>query len=462
MSSPVDETADATVSEDQSRVDQELEVATITLAEATRVWTKIGLLSFGGPAGQIALMHRILVDEKRWIGETRFLHALNFCMLLPGPEAQQLATYIGWVFHRIRGGLIAGSLFVLPGFAVIMALSYIYVTAGNLPLVQGMFSGLKAAVVVIVLQAVIRIGRRSLKSSVPAALAIASFVAMFVWQVPFPFVILFAASAGAFTSHLCNGNSTNEKKSRQLDKTESGARDFGIAYVLRTIAVFGTLWLAPTVLLLAMLGPDNVFSNIGIFFSKMAVVTFGGAYAVLAYVSQEAVVTYHWLAPGEMIDGLAMAETTPGPLIMVTQFVGFAAAYRDPGNVAPGIAAFLGGALTTWVTFVPCFLWIFIGAPYIERLRRNRVLSGALAGVTAAVVGVVVNLALWFSIHALFDAVSLRQFAGAAVEVPILSSLKISSLLIAVIAAVLVFRFRASILAVLAVTGSLGMALFQI
>jgi chromate transporter len=416
---------------------------TITLAEATRVWAKIGLLSFGGPAGQIALMHRLLVDEKRWISETRFLHALNFCMLLPGPEAQQLATYVGWLLHRIRGGLIAGSLFVLPGFAVILALSYVYVVAGNVPLVQGLFSGLKAAVVIIVLQAVIRIGRRSLNSTIPAALAVIAFVAMFVWKVPFPLVILFAAAVGALTTRFGNGNSADEPVSDQLDNTEAGATNFGAGYVLRTMAVFGFLWLTPTVLLVALNGPHDVFSNIGMFFSKMAVVTFGGAYA--------------WLAPGEMIDGLAMAETTPGPLIMVTQFVGFVAAYRDPGALPPGLAALLGAALTTWVTFVPCFLWIFIGAPYIERLRRNRVLSGALIGVTAAVVGVVVNLALWFSIHALFEAVSLHEFAGASLEVPILSSLRFSSLIIAIVAAVLVFRFRATILTVLAVSGALGM-----
>ena len=432
----------------------------VTLGEATQVWAKIGLLSFGGPAGQIALMHRILVDEKRWISETRFLHALNFCMLLPGPEAQQLATYVGWLLHRIRGGMIAGSLFILPGFAVILALSYLYVTAGTLPLVQGLFVGLKAAVVVIVLEAVIRIGRRSLRSTAPAALAIVAFLAMFVWRVPFPYVILFAAVVGALISRLSNDGNTTEHGKLQSDETEAGAPVAGLAYVVRCVAVFGVLWIAPTVVLVAALGPDDVFSNIGMFFSKMAVVTFGGAYAVLAYVSQEAVDTFSWLAPGEMIDGLAMAETTPGPLIMVTQFVGFVAAYRDPGTLPAGFAAFLGGILTTWVTFVPCFLWIFVGAPYIERLRRNRLLSGALSGVTSAVVGVIVNLALWFSIHALFASVSLQRFAGAVIEVPVPSSLQVPSLLITLVAAVLVFRFRASVLITLAVTGTLGVGSF--
>lgn len=462
MSLPVDETTEAEVPKGATQIHESSIMPPIPLGKATRVWAKIGLISFGGPAGQIALMHRILVDEKRWISETRFLHALNFCMLLPGPEAQQLATYVGWLLHRIRGGLIAGSLFILPGFAVILALSYLYVTAGNVPLVQGLFSGLKAAVVVIVLQAVIRIGRRSLKSTVPAALAIIAFLSMYVWKVPFPFVILFAALAGALASRLGSEGRINQAVAHRVDETASGATKFGLRYVLRTIAVFGALWFAPTVVLIAFLGPDNVFSNIGMFFSKMAIVTFGGAYAVLAYVSQEAVVTYQWLAPGEMIDGLAMAETTPGPLIMVTQFVGFVAAYRDPGTLHPGLAAFLGAVLTTWVTFVPCFLWIFVGAPYIERLRRNRVLSGALTGVTAAVVGVIVNLALWFSIHTLFDDVSLHQFAGASLEAPIPSSLRITSLLITIVAAVLVFRFRASVLTVLAATGTLGIFLFLI
>ena len=417
-------------------------------------------MSFGGPAGQIALMHRILVDEKRWVDETRFLHALNFCMLLPGPEAQQLATYVGWLLHRIRGGLIAGSLFILPGFFVIMGLSFLYVSAGTVPLIQGLFVGLKAAVVVIVLQAVIRIGRRSLDSAAPAALAVLAFLAMFVWKLPFPYVILFAAAAGALISFVSTNGESGNRGATDATLANTGGPAVGTAYVVRCAAVFGVIWLAPTVLLLAAVGPDNVFSNIAMFFSKMAVVTFGGAYAVLAYVSQEAVATYSWLSPGEMIDGLAMAETTPGPLIMVTQFVGFIAAYRDPGTLSPALAAILAGTLTTWVTFVPCFLWIFAGAPYIERLRRNRMLSAALAGVTAAVVGVIMNLSAWFSIHALFASVALWQFAGASVELPVLTSLRFPALLIAMVAAVLIFRLRASMFSTLAVTGSLGMLSF--
>ena len=426
--------------------------------EATQVWARIGLLSFGGPAGQIALMHRILVDEKKWLSETRFLHALNFCMLLPGPEAQQLATYVGWLLHRIRGGLVAGLLFILPGFFVILALSYVYVLAGNISLVEGLFVGLKAAVMVIVLQAVIRIGGRSFKSKSSLALAIAAFLAMFVWRIPFPYVILFAAVTGALISRY----SPDAKGNRHVETTGNDARaterPAGTGYVIRCIVVFGALWLAPTIAIVAALGPDNVFSNIGTFFSKMAVVTFGGAYSVLAYVSQEAVQTYGWLAPGEMIDGLAMAETTPGPLIMVTQFVGFIAAYRDSGAMHPGLAGLLGGLLTTWVTFVPCFLWIFVGAPYIERLRSNRILSGALAGVTAAVVGVVVNLALWFSIHALFGQVTVYRVAGAVIEVPIPGSLHLATMSITLIAALLVFRLRTSVPMTLAATGALGLA----
>ncbi|HEX9851732.1 MAG TPA: chromate efflux transporter, partial [Woeseiaceae bacterium] len=411
---------------DQSATSDHVTNPRVTLREATLVWAKIGLMSFGGPAGQIALMHRILVDEKRWIDETRFLHALNFCMLLPGPEAQQLATYVGWIMHRIRGGLIAGTLFVLPGFLVILGLSFLYVTSGDLPFVHGVFVGLKAAVIVIVLQAVIRIGRRSLRSAGALLLAAVAFLAMFVWKVPFPAVILVAAVTGALMSRVpTHATADVDEPSGQAEPASAGA-----GYVVRCIAVFGALWLAPTVIVLATLGPDDVFSNIALFFSKMAVVTFGGAYAVLAYVSQEAVLTYHWLAPGEMIDGLALAETTPGPLILVTEFVGFVAAWRNPGALSPALAGVFGGALTTWVTFVPSFLWIFAGAPYIERLRHNRELAAALSGVTAAVVGVIVNLALWFSIHALFSEVTHNRIAGAVLELPVVQSFRTSSVLI--------------------------------
>ncbi|MDX1381824.1 MAG: chromate efflux transporter, partial [Xanthomonadales bacterium] len=378
----------------------------VSLAEATRVWARIGLLSFGGPAGQIALMHRVLVEERGWISERQFLHALNFCMLLPGPEAQQLATYVGWQLHRVRGGLIAGSLFVLPGFLVILALSYLYVAAGSLPVVQGLFLGLKAAVIAIVLQALVRIARRSLHGPLPVVVALAAFLAMYAWQVPFPWVIAVAALAGALAPRF--------RPAADDTAHEDLAASAGWRGLVRTVAIFGLAWLLPVAALLATLGPGHVFSTIATFFSKMAVVTFGGAYAVLAYVSQEAVQTYQWLMPGEMIDGLAMAETTPGPLIMVVQFVGFLAAYRDPGGLHPGVSGLLGALVTTWVTFAPCFLWIFAGAPYIERLRNNRWLAGALAGVTAAVIGVIMNLAAWFATHALFETVVVVERFGAA------------------------------------------------
>jgi len=426
----------------------------VSLASAAKVWARIGILSFGGPAGQIALMHRWLVDEMRWIGDKEFLHALNFCMLLPGPEAQQLATYAGWKLHGIRGGLIAGTLFVLPGALVVAGLSVLYLTLGDVTLVRGLFEGLKPAVVVIVLQAVGRIASRSLHGTALSAIAIAAFLAMFVFRIPFPLVILAAALIGAATSgQEIRGAPTQDTGAKLGDGIDS----------IRLAVVFLSLWLAPTVLLIAVFGADDVFARIATFFSKMAVVTFGGAYAVLAYVSQEAVSTYGWLAPGEMIDGLAMAETTPGPLILVTQFVGFAAAYRDPGSLPPAVAGLLGGLLTTWVTFVPCFLWIFVGAPYMERLRENLRLSAALNAVTAAVVGVVLNLALWFSLHVLFAEIRFYDIAGIRLEWPILESFHGVPLLMTLVAALAVFRFNASVLTTLAISGCLGViaALFR-
>ncbi len=426
-------------------------MSAVSLGEATRTFAKIGVLSFGGPAGQIALMHRILVDEKRWISEDRFLHALNFCMLLPGPEAQQLATYMGWLLHRVRGGLIAGSLFILPGFLTILGLSYLYVTVGDVAAVQGLFIGLKAAVIAIVLHALVRIATRSLKSPASALLSVAAFAAMFVWHVPFPIVIAGAAVLGVVMVRSSLTGTPGSRDSGDMERVEARG-------IFRLGTVFALLWLTPVVLLVGLLGDGNVFSDIALFFSKMAVVTFGGAYAVLAYVSQEAVTTFHWLEPGEMLDGLAMAETTPGPLIMVTQFVGFMAAYRDAGPLPQWLAAFLGATLTTWVTFVPCFLWIFVGAPFIERLRRSVVLASALAGITAAVVGVIANLATWFAIHALFASVESVAIAGGAIPMPVFSSVRFLPVAIVIVAALMLFRFRASALAVLGVAGALGIA----
>ena len=442
----------------------------IPLSEAVRVWARIALLSFGGPAGQIAVMHRILVEEKRWVGEERFLHALNYCMLLPGPEAQQLATYLGWLLHKTRGGLIAGTLFVLPGFVAILALSYVYALLGKVALVEGLFFGLKAAVLAIVLQAVSRLGSRALKNKVMLGLAAAAFLAIFVLDVPFPAIVLAAgvigylggrAGLGAFHGGGHAGAGTAPVPDRETllgDQLPDHAKP-NRRWSLRISAILLLLWLGPVAALLLALGPDHVFSRIAVFFSQMAVVTFGGAYAVLAYVAQEAVQTYHWLAPGEMLDGLAMAETTPGPLIMVTQFVGFMGAYRQPGGLDPLAAATLGAVLTTWVTFVPCFLWIFLGAPFVERLRGNRALSAALAAITAAVVGVILNLALWFALHALFAGVAQRPFLTGTIDVPIWSTVNLAALALTLGAIVAVFRFKAGTLPVLAVCAAIGVVL---
>ena len=422
----------------------------VTLRVAFRVWLKIALLSFGGPAGQIAVMHRILVDEKHWISESRFLHALNYCMLLPGPEAQQLATYVGWLMHRTRGGLLAGGLFILPGVVSIMALSWIYVFFGHIGLIDGFFFGLKAAVLAIVLEAVVRLGKRALKNTTMRALAGIAFIGMYFFGTPFPLVILVAAVVGflgttykipAFTMAVADtaGDADSLLGETLPDHTRPNLRRSVLV-----ASVWLALWLVPVVALLLFFGPTDVFSQIAVFFSKMALVTFGGAYAVLAYVAQEAVGTYHWLRPGEMLDGLGMAETTPGPLIMVLQFVGFLAAYRGEHGLDPLLGATLGGLLATWVTFAPCFLWIFLGAPYIERLRGNIALSGALSTVTAAVVGVILNLAIWFAIHALFrDVVSVRSY-GLAVDLPIPTSLNIAAAVLSAAAIFATFRFKAS------------------
>lgn len=442
-----------------------------TLSEATRIWARIGLLSFGGPAGQIALMHRILVEEQRWLGERRFLHALNYCMLLPGPEAMQLAVYIGWLMHRTLGGIIAGVLFVLPGVVAIMALSWIYALYGDVGPVEALFFGLKAAVLAIVVQAVIRIGRRALKNGAMIAIATASFLAIFGFAVPFPLIILAAGLVGFFGARAdlpaFRDSGGHGKLGRfQVDDADSllGAEtpehtQVNRGWAMRISLVFLLLWLAPVALLFAVLGPAHVFSQIAGFFSVMAVVTFGGAYAVLAYVAQEAVQNYGWLAPGEMLDGLGMAETTPGPLIMVTQFVGFMGALREATGLPPLMAATLGGLLTTWVTFTPCFLWIFLGAPYIEGLRDNKVLTSALTAITAAVVGVILNLATWFGLHVIFDEVGTMTSFGLDLDVPVWSSLNLAAAALVVAALVAVFRFGYGAVTVLAYCALAGMAL---
>ena len=442
-----------------------------TLSEATLIWARIGLFSFGGPAGQIALMHRILVEEERWLGERRFLHALNYCMLLPGPEAMQLAVYIGWLMHRTRGGIAAGVLFVLPGIVAIMVLSWVYALYGDVGPVEALFFGLKAAVLAIVVQAVIRIGTRALRNAAMLAIAAASFVAIFVFGVPFPLIILTAGAIGylgvrAGLAAFRGGGGHGGLGRPEVDDTETLLGEetpehtrVNRGWALRISSVLLVLWLAPVALIFALAGPAHVYSQIAGFFSVMAVVTFGGAYAVLAYVAQEAVQNFGWLAPGEMLDGLGMAETTPGPLIMVTQFVGFMGAFREAGGLPPLLAGTLGGLLTTWVTFAPCFLWIFLGAPFIERLRGNATLTAAMTAITAAVVGVILNLAIWFGLHVVFDEVRTITGGGIDMEVPVLGSLDVAALVLVTLAAIAVFRFRLGPMTVLAVSAGLGIAM---
>ena len=444
-----------------------------TLAEATRVWARVAALSFGGPAGQIAVMHRILVEEKRWLGDGRFLHALNFCMLLPGPEAQQLATYIGWLMHGVRGALVAGLLFILPGVAAIMALSWVYAIWGEVGTVTAFFFGLKAAVLAIVLGAVVRIGRRALKNRAMLGLAAASFVAIFAFRVPFPLIVALAALAGwagarlgiasfaGGTGHGSVGGAHVEDAATLLGEEAGGLSGPARAAAFRAGLVALAFWLIPVAALL-LLVPGSVFAQIALFFSKMAVVTFGGAYAVLAYVAQEAVGTFSWLRPGEMLDGLGMAETTPGPLIMVLQFVGFIAAFREAGWAAALAAGTLGGLLATWVTFVPCFAWIFLGAPFIEGLRANRAVSVALSAVTAAIVGVILNLAIWFAIHVLWAEVRTVEAGPLLLQLPVVGSLDWAAAALSALAILAVFRLKLGTVAVLGLAASLGVALHLI
>ena len=441
-----------------------------SLAEAFRVWLKVASLSFGGPAGQIAVMHRIIVEEKRWISESRFLHALNYCMLLPGPEAQQLATYIGWLMHRTLGGIMAGMLFILPGVVAIMALSYVYAGWGNQPLIAALFFGLKAAVLAIVLEAVFRIGKRALGSSIMIALAAAAFVAIFFFAVPFPIIILAAALIGFFgarssipafltkSGHGGGKPGTEEATSLLGDEVREHTRP-GLVRALVVAGTWLTLWLVPVIVLVTAFGRGDVFSQIAVFFSKMAMVTFGGAYAVLAYVAQQAVDGYHWLKPGEMLDGLGMAETTPGPLIMVLQFVGFMAAFRDPGSLPPMLAGTLGGLLATWVTFAPCFLWIFLGAPFIEHLRGNQALNGALSAITAAVVGVILNLAIWFALHTIFREVRPLRAYGLSFDIPVLASVDPWAFALSAAAIYAIFRLKIGMITTLVACSAAGIAL---
>lgn len=429
-----------------------------SFAEAVRVFAKIGLLSFGGPAGQIALMHRILVDEKRWLDEPRFLHALNYCMLLPGPEAMQLATYAGWLLHGVRGGLVAGLLFVLPGALVITALSAIYLTVGHVTLVQGLLFGLKAAVLAVVLEALIKVSKRALKSSLMVALAIAAFIAIAFLKLPFPLIIAVAAVIGA-VMHLLGGNSSKASADAEPEIayampewTQPSARRF-----FSTLAVWLAIWFVPLIVLWQFLGPGHVFTSEATFFSKMAAVTFGGAYAVLAYVAQQAVEVHGWLKPDEMLTGLGLAETTPGPLILVLVFVGFLGGARL-SSLAPLAGGVAGAVVTLWFTFVPCFLWIFVGAPYVETVRNVRWLASALSAVTAAVVGIIANLAVWFALHVLFGNVGEMDFGPFALPVLDFRSVDAAAAIIAVAAGVALIRYHANMIVVLAISAIAGMA----
>ena len=432
----------------------------IPFREAVSVFARIGLLSFGGPAGQIALMHRYLVEEKKWLDEARFLHALNYCMLLPGPEAMQLATYAGWLLHGVRGGLVAGLLFVLPGAVVITALTIAYMLAGELTIVQGLLFGLKAAVLAIVLEALIKVSKRALKSRSMIVLAIAAFVAIAFLGVPFPLIILSAGAIGA-ALHLVRRSSGSPDGALPAASVEPAGPDWtrpSLARFLSTSATWLALWFAPLIALRAVLGPDNVFSVEAGFFSTMAAVTFGGAYAVLAYVAQQAVEVHQWLRPDEMLTGLGLAETTPGPLILVLLFVGALGGARLSG-LDPIVGGLAGALVTLWFTFVPCFLWIFAGAPYVETVRSVRWLSAALSAVTAAVVGVIANLAVWFALHVLFGEVGRILLGPFSLPVPALSTFVPAAAVIAVASGVALLRYHLNLIAVLGLSAAAGAVL---
>jgi chromate transporter len=440
----------------------------VPFREALRVWAKIGLLSFGGPAGQVALMHAELVERRKWIDEARFLHALNYCMLLPGPEAQQLATYVGWLMHKTKGGLAAGLLFVLPGFVAILGLSLLYAGFRELPAIAALFFGLKAAVLAVVVEAVLRIGKRALKSRLMIGVAALAFVAIFSFDAPFPLVVLAAGALGWFGSRAWPEAFPSPAPLAAEGEHETAIDRMAAAGLLehtrpsrsrawKIVIVCLLAWVAPIVALALAFGGDSVFVTEGVFFSKAAVVTFGGAYAVLAYIAQQAVETYGWLRPGEMLDGLGLAETTPGPLIMVVQFVGFLGAFRHPGSLPPMLAGVLGSLVTVWVTFVPCFLWIFLGAPWIESLRSNRSLHAALSTITAAVVGVILNLSVWFALHVVFGRVDEARVGPLRLLIPELATLDVAAAVLASAAMIAMLRFHLSLPKTLAASAVLGM-----
>lgn len=416
--------------------------------EALQVWLKIGLLSFGGPAGQIALMHKVLVDEKKWIDEPRFLSALNFCMLLPGPEAMQLATYVGWRLHGLKGGLVAGGLFVAPGALVVLVLSMLYAAFGKVPLAETLFLGIKAAVLAIVVEALLRVAKRALKGSLDWAIAIAAFVGIFFLALPFPLIVMTAALVGLW------------RGSGAVDRAALPVVRVSAAQTIGTVTIWLAIWLLPLLGISLLLGREHVLSELGWFFSKLAVVTFGGAYAVLAYMAQDVVQHYGWLSAGEMLDGLGLAETTPGPLILVTEFVGFLAAHRNGGGMlTPMAMGVLGALVTLWATFAPCFLWIFAGAPYVERLNADPRLKSALAAITAAVVGVIANLSLWFALNVIFAKVENVRAGPLLLHVPDPATVSWPTLALAGVAFVLLLGLHRSVFLTLTVCAALAVGL---
>jgi chromate transporter len=444
---------------DQAAISDNKDSIKVTFAEAAYVWLKIALNSFGGPAGQIAVMHRSLVEEKQWISESRFLHALNYCMLLPGPEAQQLATYLGWLLHRVKGGLVAGCLFILPGFLAILGLSVLYASFQDVTFVQALFYGLKPAVMAVVLGALIKIGKRVIKNRSMVGIAALAFISIFFFDVPFPLIVITAGGLGFIgyrrwpnVFDVLNRNDVDSG----VDATTLPVKPT-LKRAFQVSAISVTLWFGPLIGLALWLGADSVFVQEGLFFSQTAVVTFGGAYAVLAFIAQQAVDVFGWLQPGEMLDGLGMAETTPGPLIQVVQFVGFMGAYRNATPFDPMTSAIIGSIVTVWVTFVPCFFWIFLGAPYVEALRGNRALTASLSTITAAVVGVILNLAVWFSLHTLFSQVDETIWYGIHFMLPNWVTLDWMGLIIAVVAFIALIKFKVGMMWTLFGSASLGL-----
>jgi chromate transporter len=437
---------------------------TPTFRQALRYWIYLGFINFGGPAGQIGIMHKDLVERKRWISEDRFMHALNYCMLLPGPEAQQLAIYIGWLLHKIPGGIVAGLFFIIPGFLTILILSILYVSFGNVAWVTGMFAGLRPAVTAIIASALLGIGRRALKNKALTVIAAAAFIGLFVFNIPFPLIIVGAMLAGYIGGRYAPGSfsspdhSSNTGSEQSTVVRESQTGRTMLLSSLKTIGLWGGLWLIPVLLLFIVFGWENIFTQLATFFSIAAVVTFGGAYAVLAFMAQAAVEWYGWMQPGQMLDGLALAESTPGPLIQVTQFVGFLAAYNINNGLNPVTAGIIASILVTWVTFLPSFLWIFAGAPYIEKFRGNKNLGAAMSAITAAVVGVILNLALWFGLNTLFGEVRDIDMGFTVIRIPVHDTVRLFPLIVASGSFILIQFFRWKVILILLISILLGIA----